>query len=237
MPIQVHCPNGHLLTCPDERAGKHGKCPRCGAVVEIPEPSGWQIEEEQPEEAPEDSAEPATAETATTFWFLCPNGHKLNGPLTLAGRAGKCPHCDARFIIPSPEDYEEEAEEQLSFEMVEEEPAEEVATAPTKEPVEFDFRGIDSVDPATRPTARPPVMAALFNELWRKSGEGIVELHLRGGAMLVPNWYNTELSQGRVAVLGMQEIDGTYSVAIVPWDTVERIAVRGMELMPRGLFE
>jgi hypothetical protein len=31
----------------------------------------------------------------------CPNGHKLNIKRFLAGRRGKCPHCSAKFLIPS----------------------------------------------------------------------------------------------------------------------------------------
>jgi hypothetical protein len=34
--------------------------------------------------------------------FLCPNGHKLHGLKTLAGKVGKCPHCGAKFEIPFP---------------------------------------------------------------------------------------------------------------------------------------
>ena len=40
MAIAVVCPKGHKLTCPDERAGKTGKCPKCGTSFEIPEANG-----------------------------------------------------------------------------------------------------------------------------------------------------------------------------------------------------
>lgn len=33
--------------------------------------------------------------------FLCPNGHKLNAPASLQGRVGQCPHCKAKFRIPT----------------------------------------------------------------------------------------------------------------------------------------
>ena len=39
--------------------------------------------------------------------FLCPNGHKLNGPATLKGKPGKCPHCDTRFLIPDDDDLKQ----------------------------------------------------------------------------------------------------------------------------------
>ena len=32
--------------------------------------------------------------------FPCPNGHKLNGPASLQGQPGQCPHCGAKFRIP-----------------------------------------------------------------------------------------------------------------------------------------
>ena len=56
--------------------------------------------------------------------FLCPNGHRLNGPKKLQGKPGKCPHCGAKFVIPLDEPEEEEYEEEY------EETSEEAAVAP-----------------------------------------------------------------------------------------------------------
>lgn len=36
MAISFRCPNGHKLTCPDQRAGQAGKCPKCGAAFHVP---------------------------------------------------------------------------------------------------------------------------------------------------------------------------------------------------------
>src|SRR4051812_10855318 len=36
MPIPVHCACGKTLNVPEKHAGKKGKCPACGAVVDIP---------------------------------------------------------------------------------------------------------------------------------------------------------------------------------------------------------
>src|SRR5207253_8227629 len=47
------------------------------------------------------------------FFFLCPNGHKLNGPPSLKGKAGQCPQCGARFLIPTDEEIEAAGEEVL----------------------------------------------------------------------------------------------------------------------------
>ena len=37
MTIALLCPNGHKLLCPDEQAGKRGKCPQCQATFRVPE--------------------------------------------------------------------------------------------------------------------------------------------------------------------------------------------------------
>lgn len=37
MTIALLCPNGHRLVCPEQQAGKRGKCPQCGATFRVPE--------------------------------------------------------------------------------------------------------------------------------------------------------------------------------------------------------
>lgn len=37
MSITILCPNGHKLVCPEQQAGKRGKCPHCGATFRVPE--------------------------------------------------------------------------------------------------------------------------------------------------------------------------------------------------------
>lgn len=38
MPIKFQCTCGHVLTVPDNAAGKNGKCPKCQATVKVPVP-------------------------------------------------------------------------------------------------------------------------------------------------------------------------------------------------------
>src|SRR5262249_18314295 len=117
--IKFHCPNGHPLNAPDNLAGKPGKCPKCDQPFIVP----------QPDELGVDPATVAAASSAVTpamgsgknlvssgeiFVFLCPNGHKLNGPPSLKGRPGQCPHCKARFLIPTDEDIEAAAAEEAA---------------------------------------------------------------------------------------------------------------------------
>ncbi|MBX9789991.1 MAG: hypothetical protein K2Y37_13820 [Pirellulales bacterium] len=129
MPLTFLCPNGHRLSCADEQAGMAGQCPECGVRFRIPLP-------EQPDDAPltdehaaddEAAASPADAEEGAALStpperivFLCPNGHRLHGPAHLAGRAGQCPHCGAKFRIPP---LEEVPSGEALFESVEDEGA------------------------------------------------------------------------------------------------------------------
>lgn len=67
-------------------------------------------EDEPAEEVSGDSSdEPADAEEADEpmIQFLCPNGHELSAPARMAGKKGRCPDCDARFIVPASEESEE----------------------------------------------------------------------------------------------------------------------------------
>ncbi len=153
MAIEFRCPNGHKLSCPDELAGRTAKCPKCGVAVQIPEAgsrimtatdSGVSLPEVPSESNADIPAEaPAPASTPSgngskpglpqTITFLCPNGHKLTSPATLQGRGGKCPHCGARFLIPT---LEEQAAERAAAEAAaeEEEPPPEEEEEESHEP-------------------------------------------------------------------------------------------------------
>lgn len=101
MAISFHCPNGHKLNAPEEQVGRAVKCPTCEAAFRVP---AWS---DQVEPADENGLERATAtakpvhrEKPATIVFLCPNGHRLNSPASLAGRPGQCPHCGIKFLVP-----------------------------------------------------------------------------------------------------------------------------------------
>lgn len=126
--IEFLCPEGHRIRCPEERAGRPAKCPKCGVEFRIPS-----IEElglgqstvadassasEKVTDVPTSPSSPGTSgkqnpppavpSKERQIEFLCPNGHHLHGPASLQGRAGECPECGSRFRIPVIE--EEEAE-------------------------------------------------------------------------------------------------------------------------------
>jgi len=93
MQIKFTCPQGHQLSADRSRIGKPGKCPKCGTEFVVPDAS----EDEAQKSSKSKSSE-------ATFAFLCPNGHELNGPISLRGRPGQCPHCGEKFLIPEADD-------------------------------------------------------------------------------------------------------------------------------------
>ena len=119
MSIEFQCPNGHKLSCPEDRAGRVAKCPRCGLTVQIPQPNGQPASDSAVTRSNSDSdksvrssgeLKPGSGVGQGTFAFLCPNNHRLNGPLKLQGRAGQCPYCGVRFRIPMIDEKAEPAE-------------------------------------------------------------------------------------------------------------------------------
>src|SRR4029079_2436042 len=127
--IKFLCPTGHPLNAPEKLSGKPGKCPRCGIAFLVPQVSEATAAGQSGIGAAGSGAAilPATGsgtnliQAEEIFFFLCPNGHKLNGPPSLKGKPGQCPQCGARFLIPTDEDIAAaEEEETVSDESYEE---------------------------------------------------------------------------------------------------------------------
>jgi hypothetical protein len=236
-----------------------------------------------------------------TFLFLCPNGHKLHGPVRMAGKVGKCPHCRAKFEVPVPHQEEDEDEPDGLDDTVTEDPLhdfrDEASGAETgpellAEGPRSDWAGFDEgrSDPAElqrrfealpaeaggnipgplasqshqinqphqssdmKPAGPPPLpatvsspsatdraphpLAELVARLWgeREHG-GVIELHLRSGALLVPEWFDEPGSQSGYGLFASQAADGTVTMTVVPWDEVTRVVVRGVVGLPDGMFE
>lgn len=273
MTISFVCPQGHPLTAPDDMAGRAGKCPHCGTRFLIPRleaaagpaaggpagrprPAGGTIPGGA---AP---AAGATSPRAEAIIFFCPNGHKLNGPATLRGKLGLCPHCQSRFRIPAePED--EVAETPPPGELVDEE-----GEVIEGRPLEENAEGVDdgqaageaidgtsdgdadaAADTADAAAATPWQAAPpesmdssrwleLTRWLWtQRDPRSAVELRLRNGATLQPNWFSASLSDGRVGVFARQAEDGLYDITAIGWEQIDQIEVRRCEQLPPGLFE
>jgi DNA-directed RNA polymerase subunit RPC12/RpoP len=225
------CPNGHRINWSENLAGREAKCPRCGVTLRIPGASG---ETAQPLGSPAGGAAPAS-EAATVaaqqggvaalgdqhmIAFLCPNGHRLTGPARLQGQAGQCPHCGARFLVPVLSDMEQVEEVDL-----------------TDLPAEDDMP-LQAVEDVPPPAGGVHPLCKLLRKLWEERQRGaVIELHLEGGSMLVPDWFDDKLSRHSHGLFAAQAADGTLTMTIVAWNNVSRVIVRNVEGLPEGMFE
>jgi hypothetical protein len=159
------------------------------------------------------------------FVFLCPNGHKLNGPPSLKGKLGQCPHCGAKFRIPGDEtDVVEGAE------LVEEPPPETDAV----EEISPDQLEIEESEPPFEEGIHP--LAHIIGRLWRHKGEaGELEILLPEGEIMQPEHFSPGLSARDYGVFAPREGNG-YSFSVIPWANVRRVNVHKVEQVPPGIF-
>ena len=243
MPITFNCPQGHRLTCPDELAGKPGKCPKCGVVLRVPQtspvvaaitPAAPPVDDE-PASQLESAGDGMTTDDlgADQILFLCPNGHRLHGSAGLAGRPGQCPHCGVRFLVPSPD---EEDEEPFVDEEAAEMPFDDVV-------IQIDTSGKTGSSKSGKaaiglnsglPASAPP-LAGLLSKLWRYKAQGAsVEIHLGDGRLLEPD--QISLKDANHALFATREASGMHTLTAVAWSSIERIVVRGLEQLPKEWF-
>lgn len=80
--------------------------------------------------------------------------------------------------------------------------------------------------------------AQLVARLWlERAHGGIVELHLAGGGVILPEWYEARWSRGTHGLFASQTADGTVTLTAVAWDSIQKIVVRQVEGLPDGMFE
>jgi hypothetical protein len=255
MIIRFACPNGHPLTAREEHVGREFKCPKCSLPVVVPASPALGAEVAE-------GAAQAPSGPEDIIVFLCPNGHRLHGPRSLEGRAGQCPHCGARFRVPSQDDPDEE-EEQGSRILVGATPdAGELAVqrlpgpdggGASDEPF-FSFKFEDSSGSgrgSSAVTEAPPAietaggsqierhpLADLFTRFWDERARGaFVELHLGDGVVVVPERYARELSRGKYGVFAVKDPDGTHTLTVLAWDAISRVSVRRVSKLPRKIFD
>ncbi len=263
MAIEFTCPAGHKLSCRESLAGKPGKCPKCGAGFLVPQPRTLISEDDEylttgepfelarldfQEEAPVDrSTSPVRTEgpaqpaaPADAIVFLCPNGHRLHGALHLIGKPGQCPHCNARFLVPSPDDIPEDDEipEIRPGGLDAEAPRAPAPARSSGTPAAALAPRLETTSTLTTTSHLDSGAARIFDQLWaEKTLHGaVVEVHLADGRMFVPEQYASAASRGSQAVFAEREANGTYRVTVIPWTAVARLTVRGLPSLPGAIF-
>jgi hypothetical protein len=79
--------------------------------------------------------------------------------------------------------------------------------------------------------------ASLVARLWaeRQHG-GVIELHLAGGGVILPEWYDANWSRGTHGLFASQAADGSVTLTAVAWETVQKIVVRQLTEVPDDMF-
>jgi hypothetical protein len=265
--IEFLCPNGHKIRCQADQAGRPAKCLRCGVRFRVPDPADLEASRSDAIMKPDlgelglagDDVLPTNVapKKDAQMEFLCPNGHRLFGAASLAGRAGECPDCGARFRIPTYDEISlgEKASPDIPLSEpnpfgqangqsndVAPEPApplpERQAAAAARDRAEQAWE--EEVMPATvwsvaagTALADQPV-ATLFARLWTTRPKGArIELQLRDGEAIAIEQFMASLSQPSHGVFGVRAPDSTYTLMAIAWDTIARILVRGLLELPK----
>ena len=219
------CPNGHRIIVAAANAGKRGKCSKCGSDVTIPRAGGAGT-------AAAATGEPAKAGPA-----------KVPPPAPPVAPPPPAPTVPDLHFQPPPEPVVEAP--------VTAESADGGGDAEAGET--WDFIGgrpeqpaVDGFEPAAWPAGdgggglaaeggNPT--AILVGRLWAERQHGaVIELHLAGGSVILPEWYDANWSRGTHGLFASQAADGSVTLTAVAWETVQKIVVRQLTEVPNDMF-
>lgn len=227
--IVFFCPNGDKIVVPAKLAGKRGLCTKCKVAVVIPVvgkkataapvfPGEVSEEEAAPAVEPEavDAEQRVVAEPEAEVPEPPADEPAVTKP-EVAAAPDTAPTAEWAFV----------AEAETSHVGLDIGPAGGSAGAWAAPPLPEGSGG------AEHPAAR--LVARLWVE--RDHHGGIVELHLSGGSVILPEWYEPHWSRGTHGLFASQAVDGSVTLTAVAWDTIEKIIVRQVQGLPDGMFE
>jgi len=235
--IVFMCPNGHQIVAGGHLAGKRGKCSKCRVDVQIPGSATAAAAAAAPPPPPrpvaagdQPGSAPAVAVGDLSFAGFSPQssaaGNDEGGAASddEPGAAAEEPPIGWDFVgagvggetIPSSGDEPLPALGEQAIE-------------------EGDWPAIDPGglfdDEGANPTAH--LVARLWAE--RQHG-GVIELHLSGGSVILPIYFDPAWSRGTHGLFGKEELDGSYTLTAVAWGTVEKVVVRQLTAVPPDMF-
>jgi len=187
----------------------------------------------------------AAAGTGGTIVFNCSNGHRIIVPAKMAGQRGKCSKCGVPVSIPNAGGRTEDAGSQSGsrddlFAGLGDDSDSQVSVTEFLDTSTHigDMRpdGIESEQGTEAVHGHPTatLVARLFQE--REHG-GIVEVHIAGGSVILPEFYEFRWSVGSHGLFASRAADGTVTLTAVAWDSIQKIIVRQIKGLPDGMFE
>lgn len=224
--ITFQCDNGHRINVPAKLAGKRGTCSKCGIAVVIPlagplkaSPPQEPTPEPSPEPAEEVAAPPAPdADAVDAIPAAAPTPDPFANLFNGVDSAPP-PAEHVAIDVASGSDESPTGGGSVVGDVV-------AGYAPEQ------FAGPDETTIVENPTAQ------LVARLWVERGHGgVVELHLAGGGVILPEWYEARWSRGTHGLFASQAADGTVTLTAVAWESIQKIVVRQVEGLPDGMFE
>jgi len=232
--IVFYCSNGHRIVVAASMGGQRGKCSKCGVAVRIPA-SG---------ESPAASARAAEAHVGGTGAEAAAESPVVEEAVDASGtddRSGgganqQAPdHDDSHAVGQSA--ARDDARDDMFSSLVTASDSHVSANAfvgfsmPTL-PAGESNPGPGDPEGGSNPTAL--LMARLFREM---EHGGIVEVHITGGSVILPEFYEPRWSVGSHGLFASRAADGTVTLTAVAWDSIQKIIVRQVEGLPDGMFE
>ena len=222
--IEFRCPQGHVIKVDAALAGKRGKCSKCQTPVTIPATS-QPLAEEARESPVDGDGKPAVGPEATAAEpAMSPPPVPPAPPEKTASAPDVDPEPAAEQSADEPENWDFIASQA-------DPPPAETFAAEGFEAGGWSAPAVDFDGEEQNPTA------VLVARLWaeREHG-GIIELHLAGGSVILPEWYDATWSRGTHGLFASQAADGSVTLTAVAWETVQKVVVRQLSEVPNDMF-
>lgn len=222
--VAFPCPNGHRVLAPLELAGKRGKCSKCGVDVTIPRVAG--VSKAEPIGPPPAPAPAAAGVPDLPFQPPPPPAVELGGPAGEPSASVSEPMVVGEAAAAGDESPPAETWNFIGGE------GKPPATAGYEQ---SDWSPAEAEGGLAADGANPTAM--LVGRLWaeRQHG-GVIELHLTGGSVILPEWYDVNWSRGTHGLFASQAADGSVTLTAVAWETVQKIVVRQLTEVPNDMF-
>lgn len=228
--IVFHCSNGHRIVVAATMGGQRGKCSKCGVAVRIP------VSSESPA-APARAPQARVGETGAEAAAESPAVEEAVHASGMDDRFGGVSNQQAPDHDDSHAVGQSAAREDMFSSLVTASDSHASAT----EFVGFSTPALQASEPepgpggpegGSNPTAL--LMARLFREM---EHGGIVEVHITGGSVILPEFFEPRWSGGSHGLFASRAADGTVTLTAVAWDSIQKIIVRQVNGLPDGMFE
>jgi hypothetical protein len=229
--IVFRCENGHRIVVAATMGGQRGKCSKCGVAVRIPTTSQSSAAKARPAQrqtgvtAPVAAAEPPAVEEASP---ATPADDRLS-----SGSGPQADHDDSQA------GGQAESREDMFSGLVTASDSHVSATEFGEFSQQSPQSGMARLEPERGDSGGPinptaALVARLFQEM---EHGGIVEVHITGGSVILPEFYEPRWSAGSHGLFASRAADGTVTLTAVAWDSIQKIIVRQVEGLPDGMFE